>query len=61
MCNLSQGIEDNGIEKGRKLERKENIKNTIDIMRDLDIDYDIIAEKVEEEFELSSEEVQLFL
>ena len=49
MCNLSQGIED------------KTIKKAINIMRDLDIDDDIIAEKIEEEFELSSEEVQLFL
>ena len=52
MWNLGQGIEDNGVKKG--------IKKAINIMRDLDIDDDIIAEKVEEEFELSSEEVQLF-
>ena len=44
MCNLSQGIEDN------------TIKKAINIIRDLDIDddiIDIITEKVEEEFELS--------
>lgn len=57
MCNFSEGVEEDGIKVGIN----KSIKNTIDIMRDLDIHDDIIAEKIEEKFELNSEEMKLFL
>ena len=61
MCNLSQGVEQRGIEKGIQKGIQKVIQKAIDIMRDLDIDDDIITEKMEEKFELSNEELQQFL
>ena len=46
---------------GRAEEKADNIGKTINILRDLSIGEDIIAEKVEEEFKISNEEVQQFL
>ena len=46
---------------GRIEGKKENISKTIKILRDLATDEDIIAEKVEKEFEISNEELKQFL
>jgi len=65
MCNLSEGIEQVGIEKGVKKGVKKGIKkvvcNTVDIMRDLSVDDNIIAQKLKEKFKLSDGEIKQLL
>ena len=50
-----------GKAEGKIEEKKDNIGKTINIMRGLAIDDEIIAEKMEKEFEISNEELQQLL
>ena len=49
------------IEQGRDEERTENIEKTLEIMRELEIGEDIIAQKLQEKYQLSNEEVHEYL
>lgn len=50
MCNLSDGIEQRGIEQGHLLER-------IEMARDLKIPEDVLIEQLMEKFQLTREKV----
>lgn len=54
MCNLSKGVEEKGIEKGK-------IYGAIVAYRDLNLVEDVIIKKLQEKFHLSEEEVKTYL
>lgn len=54
MCNLSKGVEEKGIEKGK-------IYGAITICRDLELPEDVIIEKLQKKFNLSGEEAKEYL
>jgi len=49
------------IELGRSKELIDNIEKTIRVLRSLEISEDIIAQKLEDEFQLSSNELEKYL
>jgi len=57
---MAEGKAEGKIE-GKIEEKKDNISKTIKILRDLATNEDIIAEKVEKEFEIGNEELKQFL
>ena len=46
MCNLSQGIEDRGIEKGLSLGRSEGLSALVHTLKEFIPDFDTLYEKV---------------
>ena len=57
MCNLSKGVEEKGIEKGRQ----EGIIAMVATLRDLQIADSIILSKIQEKFHLEEETAKMYL
>ena len=65
MCNLSQGIEEKGIQKGiqegKKEERQRGIQAMVSVLKDLNIAEDVIVKKLEEKFGLSAGQARKYI
>ena len=61
MCNLSDGVEQRGIEKGLRLGREQGIATLVETLKELNQTDDIILEKIMEKFSLSEEEAKTYL
>ena len=65
MCNLSQGVVEQGLERGRKEgraeERKENILKTVRISRKFHASEEEILQQLMEEFSLTEQEAQTYM
>ena len=57
MCNLSKGVEEKGIEKGKQ----EGIKAMVSALKDLQIADSIILNKIQEKFHLAEETAKMYL
>ena len=57
MCNLSKGVEEKGIEKGRQ----EGIIAMVSALKDLQIADSIILNKIQEKFDLAEETAKMYL
>ena len=57
MCNLSKGVEEKGIEKGRQ----EGIIAMVSALKDLQIADSIILNKIQEKFHLAEETAKMYL
>ncbi len=57
MCNLSKGVEDKGIEKGRQ----EGIIAMVSALKDLQVADSIILKKIQEKFHLAEETAKVYL
>ena len=57
MCNLSKGVEEKGIEKGRQ----EGIIAMVSALKDLKIADSIILNKIQEKFQLEEEKARMYL
>ena len=61
MCNLSQGIEEKGIQKGKKEERQRGIQAMVSVLKDLNVAEDVIVKKLEEKFGLSAGQARKYI
>ena len=61
MCNLSQGIEEKGIQKGKKEERQRGIQAMVSVLKDLNVAEDVIVKKLEEKFGLSAGQAKKYI
>ena len=65
MCNLSKGVEEKGIEKGRqegiREGRQEGIIAMVSALKDLQIADNIILNKIQEKFHLAEETAKMYL
>lgn len=57
MCNLSKGVEEKGIQKGIQ----QGIQGMVSTLKELDVPYNIILQKLQEKFHLSEEEAGKYL
>ena len=61
MCNLSQGIEEKGIQKGKREERQRGIQAMVSVLKDLNVAEDVIVKKLEEKFGLSAGQAKKYI
>ena len=61
MCNLSKGIEERGIEKGKQEERQRGIQAMVSALKDLNIAEDVILKKLQEKFGLSAGQARKYI
>ena len=61
MCNLSKGIEERGIEKGKQEERQRGIQAMVSALKDLNIAEDVILKKLQEKFSLSAGQARKYI
>lgn len=61
MCNLSKGVEEKGIQKGIQQGMEQGIQGMVSALKELDVPYDIILQKLQEKFHLSEEEARKYL
>ena len=61
MCNLSQGIEEKGIQKGKREERQRGIQAMVSVLKDLNVAEDVIVKKLEEKFGLSAGQARKYI
>ena len=61
MCNLSKGIEERGIEKGKQEESQRGIQAMVSALKDLNIAEDVILKKLQEKFGLSAGQARKYI
>ena len=61
MCNLSKGIEERGIEKGKQEERQRGIQAMVSALKDLNIADDVILKKLQAKFGLSAGQARKYI
>ena len=57
MCNLSDLVEERGMEKGREEERKTSIRIMLEMLKEMDVSLESAIKRVAEKFEMDLKEV----